>query len=157
MTPDQLTALKSELQNDPKAIGYGAMPPSNPMAIVNLINAPTQSMIKQITSAVAMTWAAAGPYAEIVDAANNAQHPCRSSCLVVQQTFASGQDIHLEDPKVKSMFDAWVTADLITQAQQDSLMALSNQIVSRAQVIGLPEVTYKDVCDVFWNIDGSLK
>lgn len=141
MNLSELQRLKNELAVDPLSIGYAACFPDSPGAVVDLINAKTQMMVKEITCAQGMGWAAAGPYAAIVDASENVAHPCRASCLVLRELFSAGLPIHLEDPHVMGMFGAWVATGLITQAEQDALIVTATQPASRAEVLGLPVIT----------------
>jgi hypothetical protein len=145
MTPDQLQALCNEVAADPTHKGYQTHLPSSPGLVVDLLNALTETKVKAITTSAAKTWAAAGPYAGIVDASNTAGHSARASCLVIRDAFASGDLIHLDDPSLQNLFAAWVTAGVITQAQHDALIAIATQPASRAEVLGLPFVTEHDL------------
>lgn len=138
-------SLRDEIQNDPQGLGYAAWLPDSPGTVADLINAPTQTMVKAISSAEAQAWAAAGPYAAVVDASNNTQHPCRASCLVVRQTFAAAVDIHLERPEIQQMLAAWVSTGICTAAQRDDLLARATQPASRAEVLSLGAVTINDI------------
>lgn len=137
--------LRDELANDPTGKGYAAHLPDSPGDVAALLNAQTETMVKAIRTTTAQAWAATGPYAAIVDASANASHPCRASCLVLRDSFASGVDIHMERSDVQSMFNAWVTASLITQAQHDDLVARATQPASRMEKLGLPPATVADV------------
>jgi hypothetical protein len=139
--------LRDELQNDPQGLGYAAWLPDSPGTVADLINAPTQSMIKPITCATAQIWAAAGPYANVVDASSNPEHPCRASCLVVRQTFAAAVDIHMEHPDIQLMLAAWVASGICTETQRDDLLARATQPASRADVLGLGAVTINDIIE----------
>jgi len=145
MTPTQLAALKTEIQTDPQGLGYAACFPAQPGHAADLINAPTQTMVRPISSAIAMTWAAAGPYAAIVDASNNAASPCRASCLAILAAFNSGQGIDLAVPALASIIASWVSAGIITQAQSNALTAIATQSASRAQVLGFNPVLESDI------------
>lgn len=147
MTPEQLQTLAHEVANDPLGKGYQQHLPLSPGQVVDLLNAQTETMVKPIPSSSAKVWAAAGPYAGIVDAANLADHPCRASCLVVRETFKSGDDIHLDQPEVLAMFDAWVATNVITQAEHDALLARATAAASRAEVLGLPAITEYDLIE----------
>lgn len=142
-----MTTLRDELLNDPKGIGYAAWLPASPGTVADLINAMTQTMVKPINIETAQIWAAAGPYAAVVDASNNPQHPCRASCLVLRQTFAAGVDIHLEHPDIQAMLAAWVSSGICTQGQRDDLMARAVKPASRAEVLGLGVVTINDIIE----------
>jgi hypothetical protein len=47
MTPEQITSLVNELINDPEKIGYGPWIPDGPGHLVDLLNAPTQTMVRE--------------------------------------------------------------------------------------------------------------
>lgn len=145
MTPAQLSVLNVELQSDPLNLGYASCFPNCPGHAVDLLNSQTQTAVQAITAAVAMTWAAAGPYAAVVDASNNINHPCRASCLVIRDAFSAGLDIHLESADLQSMLTMWVANSIITQAQHDALTALAAKPTSRGFVLGLGNVTEADV------------
>lgn len=145
MTTAQLAALAAELTIDPLSKGYAALLPASPGAVVDKLNAYTETMVKMIHSTTAQAWAATGPYSAIVDASNNASHLCRASCLVIRDTFASGVDIHLERNDMRTLLDAWVSTSLITATQRDDLLSRATQPASRAEVLGLPGVTEADL------------
>lgn len=149
MTPAQLVILKTEVSTDPKGLGYAACLPNCPGHLVDLMNAPTQSMVQQISAMNAMKWAATGPYAAIVDASNNTNSQARASCLVVRDTLVANLPIDLTDASVLSMFSGWVAASVITQAQHDALMTAATLPASRAQVLGLPAVQELDLMAAF--------
>jgi hypothetical protein len=138
-------ALKNEIQNDPTGKGYALHLPDSPGHVVELLNAQTETMIKPLRSSTAKAWAATGPYAAIVDASNTVGHPCRASCLVLRDAFASGDTIYIDMPDMQAMFAGWVLAVLITQSQHDALMALATQPASRAEIVGLQGITEADV------------
>lgn len=141
MTPDQLTTLHVEVVSDPLGLGYSALLPNSPGRVVDLLNAPTQSMLQAISASVAMEWAAAGAYASIVAASNNSASPVQSSCLVVRDVLAANLPLNMADPVLQGLFAAWVTAGVITQTQHDQLMTIATLPASRAQVLGLPTVS----------------
>lgn len=142
-----MSALRDELLSDPMGIGYAAWLPDSPGTVADLINAMTQRLVKAISIETAQIWAATGPYANIVDASNNPQHPCRASCLVVRQTFAAGLTIHLEHADVQTLLSAWVASGICTQAQHDDLMGRAMQPASRAEVLGLGRVSIYDIIE----------
>lgn len=119
--------------------------PESPGTVADMLNAPTESMVKAIRTTTAQAWAAGGPYSVIVDASNNINHPCRASCLVLRDAFASGVDIHLERPDMINMLAAWVATGVCTVAQHDDLLARATQPASRMEVLGLPPATIADV------------
>jgi hypothetical protein len=152
MTPQQLTALRAEIQGDPKSVGYGQWLPNSPGMVVDLINAATFTAVKSIKTTTAQAWAATGPMSRIVDAAEKgsvagADHACRASCLTVLRSFSSGVDIHLERADMQAMLSAWVATGICTAGERDDLLARALQPASRAEVLGLPHVTVYDLID----------
>ncbi|HXE49558.1 MAG TPA: hypothetical protein VN663_14360 [Ramlibacter sp.] len=149
MTPEQLQTLGTEVRNDPEAIGYAQYLPDSPGLVADLLNAPTRSMVKPLPSGTAKIWAAAGPYAKIVDASENRalNIAVRASCLVVRDEFISAGTIHIDQPKVRAMFDAWIVAGVITADEHADLIAEATVAASRAEQLGLPPVTIYDLID----------
>jgi hypothetical protein len=145
MTPAQLLALKGEILGDPLGLGYGAHLPDSPGLVVDLLNALTQSMVGPLRSTTAKAWAAAGPYANIVDASMDTMHPCRASCLVIRDSFSCGDPIHVEDPQLQAMLAAWKATGICTQAQVEDLYARAMMPASRAQVLGWPTIEMRDL------------
>jgi hypothetical protein len=138
-------SLHDELVNDPTGKGYAAWLPDSPGTVADMLNAPTESMVKVIQSTTGQAWGATGPYAGIVDAGNNTSHPLRAACLMLRETFASGVAIHLERPDMRELLDALVTTGICTAAQRDDLLARATQPASRMEVLGLPPATVHDV------------
>ena len=136
-----ISPLKSEVTVDPEGIGYSAFLPDSPGRVVELLNAPTQQMIKAIRASTAFAWCAAGPYGRIVDAANNGSHPCRSACLALRDALLAGLDVHIERSDVSGMIDALVATNVFTPGESTSLLAIGMQPASRAEVLGFGYVT----------------
>jgi hypothetical protein len=137
--------LRAEIDNDPESLGYASHLPDAPGSVVDLLNGYTGTMVKAIKASTAMMWAAGGAYSTIVDASNDVNHPARASCLVVREAFASSQEIHLELQAMRDMLTAWVSTNVITQAQHNALIALATQPASRAEVLGFSRVTEQDL------------
>jgi hypothetical protein len=138
-------SLRDEIHSDPTGKGYATFLPASPGTVAAMLNAPTETMVKTIHSTTGQAWAAAGPYAAIVDASNNVSHPCRASCLVLRDTFASGVDISLDRADMIGMLAAWVAAGICTAAQRDDLLEKATQPASRMEKLGLPPATIADV------------
>ena len=143
------SALANELKNDPQALGYAAHLPDDPVRVVDLLNSTSTTMVKAIHSTTAQAWAAQGPYATIVDTGNDKTHVCRASCLLLQATISSGVDIHLERSDVQGMFGLWLSTGVITQAQHDDLYVRATQPASRAEVLGIPAPTARDILNAW--------
>jgi hypothetical protein len=146
-TEEQRQVLRDEVANDPKGLGYATHLPASPGLVVDLLNALTDTALGPLRSTTAKAWAAGGPYARIVDASNDAESPCRSSCLVIRESFACGDPIHVEDPELQAMLAVWVQHGVATQAEVDALYARAQQPVSRVTKLGLGDVTILDLIE----------
>jgi hypothetical protein len=144
-----LNILTDELVNDPAGKGYAAFLPDDPTKVVELLSLQTEMVVRPLRSTTAKAWAASGPYAAIVDASNNTSHPCRASCLVIRDVFASGDQIHIEEADIQGMLAAWVQTGICTQAQVDDLINRAKQPASRADALGIPLPTARDVLDAW--------
>lgn len=146
MTSDQLAALKAELQTDEKALGYAPLLAAGALgAVCDLLNAPTQSMLGELSADRAITWGASGPMAAITDVSNNTAHVARASCLSFLRSLNSRMPIDMTNASVKRLFAGWVAAGVITQDQSDAAVSLAQRPASRAEVLSLPAVTVEDI------------
>ncbi len=142
-----LATLKAEITADPLSLGYGAHLPDDPQRVVDLLTATTTTMLKPITAARALTWAGSGPMAAITDASNNITSPARASCLAFLRAVSAGMDLDPGDPLVKAAFDGWLALELITQAQYDALMTAATKPANRAEVLGIPAPSTRNIID----------
>jgi hypothetical protein len=140
-------SLADELKNDPAGLGYAAHLPNDPQRVVDLMTAPTFAKRLPITAGQALTWAAAGPLANITDVSNNTNSPIRASCLAFLLAMNAGRDVDMGDANVLYQFDIWLQAGLITQQAHDSIIALATQPASRADVLGIPAPSARDIID----------
>lgn len=141
--------LADELKNDPLGLGYAAHLPGDPQRVVDLLTAPTQAMLKPITAARALTWAASGPMAAITDASTTAGHAARASSLAFLRALDAGIELDPGDPDVKAVFDGWLSISLIDQAAHDALITSATRPASRADVLGIPAPTARDIIDAW--------
>lgn len=141
--------LAAELKDDPAALGYAAHLPDDPQRVIDLLTAPVFSMPKSITAGQALTWAAAGPLAAITDTSNDANSVIRSSCLAFLLAMKAGHDVDMSDAGVRFQFDAWRQIGLITQSDHDNIIAIATQPASRAEVIGIPAPSARDIFDAW--------
>ena len=107
-----------------------------------------RTAIKPISAAKALTWAAAGPMAAIVDASNEVGNAARSSAQSFLRSLASGMEVGLDNADVLAAFQGWKALALITAAEYDSLMAMA--------LVAAP-VTAQDIAAAVYNADGSEK
>lgn len=151
MTPEQKAVLRAELTNDPVGRGYNAHLPDDPARVVDLITEPVATMTGPLRSTTAKAWAAEGPYARIFDASMDLNNPCRASCLVIRESFACGDPIHLEDARLQGMLALWIQHGVATQQEVDTLYALAQIPASRADKLGIPAPTARDIIGAWSN------
>lgn len=147
MTPAQQASLRAELTQDPEGRGYGAHLPDDPARVVELIAEPIATKTGPLRSTTAKAWAAEGPYARIFDASMDLNSPCRASCLVIRESFACGDLIHLEDARLQGMLALWIQHGVATQQEVDALYALAQTPASRADILGIPAPNARDIID----------
>lgn len=144
MTPAELSALADEIKTDPRSLGYAAHLPDSPGIVADLLNAQTQSVVKEryVTARTIMAECTDG--AAILDALNTASG--QVSSVKWMMTFLqqdSGMDAG--HPKTQAAVDQLVQASLLSSAYGDELKAIANQPASRAELLGLPTVTVYDL------------
>lgn len=141
--------LADELKTDPAGRGYAAHLPDDPQRAVDLLTAFDFTMVKAITPGLALTWAASGPMAAIVDTGNTSGHPARASCLAFLHSLNGTTTVDLADAKVRAAFEGWLAVGVIGQADYDALMAMATQPSSRAEVLGIPAPSARDIIDAW--------
>jgi hypothetical protein len=141
--------LADELHGDPLGLGYGTHLPTDPQRVVDLLTTPIRTMLKPITAARALTWAAAGPMAAITDASTTIGHPARASCLAFLRAVSAGVELDPGDPGVKAVFDGWLAGALIDQAAHGALITAATKPASRADELGISALTARDIIDAW--------
>lgn len=146
LSAELMLVLRDEISADPAGLGYADHLPDSPGIVADLINnVKTDTMLGPLRTTTAKAWAAHGPYARIVDASADVTHACRASCLVIRDSFACGDPIHIEDPGLQAMLAKWVEHGVATQAEVDALYQLATVPASRAEKLGLDFVTAYDI------------
>lgn len=144
-----LTILAAELRGDPLGLGYAVHLPGDPQRVIDLLTAQTRSTLQPITAARALTWAGSGPMAAITDASNDATSPARSSCLAFLRALSSGMPLDPSDLDVRAQFDGWQALGIITAGQHAALLAAATKPASRADEIGIPAPSARDIIDAW--------
>ena len=151
-------ALKAEIETGPLAATLAPfVTDGNDGAIAEALNADYATQTGSVARARFTIWAAStGMRAVIRDHAINLDSPLRAIAITLED-FLGGASETLDFAKAENqtMLAAWVTAGSCTQTQADSLLALSQKTVSRAQQIFGQQVTALDVRRVIWNDDGT--
>ena len=145
MTPAQLTALKSEIQTDPAALGYAAYLPDAPGRVCALLNAISTTMTRSrfITARTILAECGMdGPaILDTLDAVAANVSAVKWAMRFLQQD--SGIDIG--HPATQAMLNQLRAAGALQVSQVDALKALAVQAASRAQVLGFESVAETDL------------
>jgi len=119
--------LKTDIMSRPTLAAMAAVGDHSGIARwYNTADAGFTKIVKTIPISSLLKWAAAGPYARILDASVNAAHPVRSACLAAIQILNSVQELDVNDATVSSMLAGMVATSVITQVEADALVALSH-------------------------------
>jgi len=120
LTPEQYVILGDYIAATP-ALNNIPNTPEGAYQIAEILNTPSNPGWKAISVGSAMLWAANGPRVRIGQAANNPQEPeeVRASCQIFLDLIVSGTEslLHTEEPGIKDLFDDWLAASVITQAE----------------------------------------
>jgi len=152
LTPQEAQAINALILADP-ALSSQPQTSDGAYAIAVALDTPTEAGYKPITVGSAMLWAAGGPRVRIQAASTDSQQPeaIRASCQVFLDLIVSGSEslIHTEETAIESMFDGWLTAGVITQAEHDAVYGQPNglaaAVLSRSMVAIGRDVSYQDV------------
>jgi len=140
-------ALKNELQIDPQGIGYVPFLASSPGIVVNLINAPTASMVREryvtVRTMLAELGVAGAVIAEKLSgfaalaplADPNAEGLRIATKWAMRFIDSDGQGLDVGHPNTQGMVDALAAGGVLTTAEANSLKALALQPASRAEVL----------------------
>lgn len=143
-------ALRNELINDPLSQGYSAHLPGDPQRVVDLLTAQAYSMVKTRYVTTRTILAECTDGATVLDALQAASSSV--SAVKWMMTFL-GQDSGMDagHPKTQKSIDDLVVAGLLTAPFGTELKALANQPATRADVLGLPAPTSRDIIDAWSN------
>ena len=144
-----MSILSDEIDNDPEGKGYAAFLPDQPGAVVEMLNAPTETMVKSrlITARGILSDYPGGPAAAatVLDKLDGAAP--NIPALKWAWKFISGEGLDIGVPATQGMLDTLAGATVITTDEATKLKALAIQTASRAEVLGLPYVTEKILRD----------
>lgn len=136
MTPEQLAALRVELTDDPEALGYAPYVPKGPGHLVDLMNKPRATMLRErfVTTRTVL--------AELsLDHARALLGALRAAAQV-DPVAAEGMELLRRDPGIdvahsstRAVVAALLDAKAITQEVSDAVLALGQLPSSRAEVL----------------------
>lgn len=151
-------ALKTELDTDPLARGYAAMSDGEAAASLNAADRTVtqavppgdlhQAMDNLVNGDGVPIWEAAEAHKDAASAMGVAVR----AALRLRDAIAGYPDVNVHSPLFEGQLSVLVgdgsgdgTNSVMTQAQADSLVALGNITISRAQELGLGAVRWQDV------------
>jgi hypothetical protein len=153
MTPQEAQIIRDAIDADP-SLSSQPQTPDGAFAIAEALNSPTEPGFKAITVASAMLWAASGPRVRIAAASTNLSEPegIRASCQVFLDLIVSGSDalVHTEEGPIRAMFDSWLAASVITQAEHDAVYGtggLAETLLPKSVVLIGRTVGWQDVVE----------
>lgn len=123
--------------------------------IANILNTPSVPGYQPITTGTAMVWAAGGPRVRIGQASIDQQQPesIRASCQIFLDLIMGGTSsmIDTNESEIQDIFDSWVVASVITQAEYDQVYLQPNGLActlipQSIELVG-QTVTYQEVYD----------
>lgn len=143
LTPEQKTALNSEIANDPTGKGYAGMLPDKPGYVVDALNENTGTRVGMISRSDLTTWAAeTGMRSVIEDKAMDTQSQLRASALAILDVLkGSSEGIDLSKPSNMSILNGWETDGALSTANKNSMLDLAIHPASRMEILGLPYAT----------------
>lgn len=152
LTPSQYATLGAYIAATP-ALNSIPNTPDGAYEIAEILNTPTVPGYQAITTGSAMLWAAEGPRVRIGQASIDPQQheSIRASCQVFLDLIMGGTGslLHTEELEILALFDGWVLANVITQAEHDKVYKQPNGLACTLipQSVELVEqtVTWQDV------------
>jgi len=151
LNPIQLQELHDYIVATPALNDITNTPDGN-YEIAEIMNTPSNPGYKAISVGSAMLWAAEGPRVRIGQAANDPQETesIRASCQTFLDLIVSGPEslVHTEEAEIKALFDGWLAASIITQAEHDQIYGvtgLAATLIPQSVEMFDQTVTYIDV------------
>lgn len=152
LTPQQYATLGAYIAATP-ALDSIPNTPDGAYEIAQILNTPSNPGYQAITTGAAMLWAAEGPRVRIGQASVDQQQPeaIRASCQVFLDLIMGGtsSSLHTEEAEIKGLFDGWLAASVITQAEYDKVYKQPDGIAcalipQSVELVG-QTVTWEDV------------
>lgn len=130
-----IVSLRSEIQNDPAALGYAALvTANNDQGIADLLNDTLESNVGWAKRNDFLSWSASSIRSVIEDTAANQADPLRASALVLQSICNGGAEgIDFSRTENITLLDAWVAAGKISATEKDALLAFATSNIPRSE------------------------
>ena len=132
--------LKDELLNDPLGLNYAAMTDAEAAASLNDVNRIVNKRVQ--VSELLKYLGGIGKLGDFIEAKTDASAAKRKPVLAVFSLFENPHitDIDVAVEPFAQGLGALVAANLITQPEADTIIAMGSETVSRAQEIGAGKV-----------------
>ena len=147
-----ISALSSEILNDPANIGYAAMLPDSPGSVVVALNNPTQSAYKSrmISERGIMDHYQDGPIAADdvltkLELFSVISHPAAGAVKRALKFLAMPDGIDIGSKATHTMLDMLALGSVITVDEANKLKALSTAKCSRAEILFGMNITEADL------------
>lgn len=139
--------LKNEIDSDPLSIGYKELNGSwkSDEVIYDLINKKNIDKYGSVSISNLLIWA--GKYNVFTSLKNhrNDPDPIGNICEIGLVLLTATSELHLNDTNVQTLIGVLVSTNILTQTSVDELYVLSVKKVSRADILGLGNVSIEDI------------
>lgn len=138
-----MSVLSDEIDNDPEGKGYAALLPGQPAAVVELLNAKTETVTGIIDRTNLTKWAARTGMRLVIqqEADNQASPLCPSALSIIDVLRGSSGGIDLADPDNITLLNTWEALGKLPTASKNLMISMAAKKASRAEVLGLPFIT----------------
>jgi hypothetical protein len=138
--------LYEEITTDPTGKGYASYLPDSPGAVADLLNKPTEAMVKSRMITARAILAECNDGAAILDALStvaNTNSTVKWAMMFLQQD--AGLDVG--HPKTQYMLGQLEVLGALTTQQTTELKNMAVQPASRAEVLGMAPISVYDIIE----------
>lgn len=150
MSQDPTQALRAELLTDPAGMGYAPHLQDAPGVLLQLLNKPTADTIPGETVLTDVSIASRLVPVHglaFVDGIFNALEALAAGSATTRRMIdrLGGSGVNFGDPALRSQIEAWAASGGLTRAEADALLTLPMRPASRAELLGLSDLTEADI------------
>lgn len=138
-----MSVLSDEIANDPTGKGYAAFLPDQPGHVVDLLNAPTETMWGLLDRTKLTIWSVeTGMRSVIEDESVDKASPLRDSALAILDVLrGASSGIDFRNPKNLAVINAWEQLGKLSAAHKALMLEAATVSASRMDVLGEPRAT----------------
>lgn len=150
MSQDPTQALRAELLTDPAGMGYAPHLQDALGVLLQLLQQPTGDMLPGEMVLTDMSIASRLVPANglaFVDGIFDALEALAAGSATTRRMIdrLAGGGVNFGDPALRAQIEAWASSGGLTRAEADALLALPMRPASRAELLGLPDLTEADI------------